>query len=312
VRVEKAGQDTMSDIEGSVGQNGDNLEKDVRLVQGLLNRQDLTPLTKLAEDGRSGSQTIEAIRHFQGRKLNVQSPDGRVDPDGRTFRALNTASPERGTGENTETRKVDRDMRAERVDPQVQENAITTRVIDDLIPKFGDIRAKIIGGYLSDSDQFWKVNYHWELLLTMVKHSLTLPIEDSDKKELQNIQSSLLSVAPDPSTGYTSSPIGKPEDRSSAEDAVQRHQVMQGNKQAFAKLTARADLKSKSNKSPTTFDLAAAPVAPPGKSKHGSGYALDIGGDNSAIKNVCQGAGATLVFDEKSHVHVEFKNGVST
>ena len=85
---------------------------------------------------------------------------------------------------------------------------------------------------------------------------------------------------------------------------------MQGQKQTFAKLTMSADLKSKSKKSPQAFDLAAAPVASPGRSKHGSGYALDIGGDNSAIKNVCKGAGATLVFDEKSHVHVEFADGI--
>lgn len=300
----------MNRIDGSVGQGGDNRENDVRVVQGLLNRQDLTPLSKLAEDGRSGSQTVEAIRHFQGRNLGMQSPDGRVDPDGRTFSKLNSGSGERGSGQNTETRKVDRDLRAQRVDPQVQENATTTRIIDALIPRFGDIRAKIIGGYLSDSDQFWKVNYHWELLLQMVDHSITLPIEDSDKSELQTVRSNLLSVPPDPSTGYTSSPIGRPEDRSSGEAALKRHQVMQGAKQSFGKITTRADLKSKSKKSPTTFDLAAAPVASPGKSKHGSGYALDIGGDNSAIKNICQGAGATLVYDEKSHVHVEFKNGI--
>src|SRR5688572_20733276 len=50
-------------IEGSVGQNGDNLEDDVRLVQGLLNRQDLAPLSPIKEDGRIDSATIEAIRH---------------------------------------------------------------------------------------------------------------------------------------------------------------------------------------------------------------------------------------------------------
>lgn len=303
--------ETMNEIEGSVGQNADNLEKDVRLVQGLLNRHDLAPLTRLAEDGRSGSRTIEAIRHFQARKLNIQSPDGRVDPGGKTLRALNGSSPERGTGQNTETRKADRDLRAQLVDPQVKENATTTRIIDALLPKFGNVRAKIIGGFLSDSDQFWKVNYHWELLSQMVEHSLSLPVEDSVKKDLQNIQSSLRGVAPDPSTGYTTSPLGKPEDRSSSEDCVKRHKVMQGQKQAFAKVVAAADLKGKSNKSPQAFDLAAAPVAPPGKSKHGSGYTLDISGDNSGIKNVCSSAGATLVFDEKSHVHVEFANGVS-
>lgn len=104
--------------------------------------------------------------------------------------------------------------------------------------------AVLSGGYLSDSDQFWKVNYHWELLFQMVQHSMKLPIEESDKKELQNIQSSLLGVPPDPSTGYTSSPIGKPVDKSSGDACVKRHRVMVGQKQAFAKITARADLKN--------------------------------------------------------------------
>ena len=119
----------MSQIDGSVGQDGDNLETDVRLVQGLLNRQDLTPLTKLAEDGRSGSQTIEAIRHFQSRKVNMASPDGRIDPGGKSFRMLSSGSTERGSGESTETRKADRGLRADRVDPQVKENATTTKII---------------------------------------------------------------------------------------------------------------------------------------------------------------------------------------
>ena len=58
------------------------------------------------------------------------------------------------------------------------------------------------------------------------------------------------------------------------------------------------------------WDLAAAPLAKPGTSKHGTGYAFDIHGDNVLIKSICSGLGATLVFDEKSHVHVEFKQGI--
>jgi len=58
------------------------------------------------------------------------------------------------------------------------------------------------------------------------------------------------------------------------------------------------------------WNLAAAPLARPGSSKHGTGYALDIHGDNALIRSVCSSLGATLVFDEKSHVHVEFKQGV--
>lgn len=301
----------MSRLEGSVGQNGDNLEGDVRLVQQLLNRQDLAPLAKIKEDGRIGPSTMEAIRHFQTRYLGMNSPDGRVDPDGRTFRKLNGGASERGTGENAQTRKVDREARSERVDPRVKETAVTTRIIDNLVPHMTNVKARVIAGFLSDSDQFWKVNYHWEYLLQMVEHSLTLAIEDEHKEGLQNIRSTLLGCKPDPSSGYTSGPVGKPEDRSSIEDVIKRHKVLSGMKRSFAKLTESASLKEKSKKSGKSFDLAAAPVAVPGTSKHGTGYALDIEGDNSGIKSLCKGLGATLVFDEKSHVHVEFKNGVS-
>jgi peptidoglycan hydrolase-like protein with peptidoglycan-binding domain len=300
----------MFEIEGSVGQGGDNRESDVRVVQQLLNRQDLTPLSTLREDGRSGPATVEAIRHFQARSLGIASPDGRVDPGGRTLRRLNSGPTSRGTGSNPETRQADRSLRAERVDPRVKETAITTRIIDALTPRFGSIRAKIIGGFLSDSDQFWKVNYHWEYLLSMVEHSLTLPIEDVDAKELTRIRSSLIACKPSPDTGYTSSPVGKPEDRSSYDDAIQRYTVVRTMKESFVKVTNRADLKRRSTRSATMFDLAGAPVASPGTSKHGTGYALDIEGDNTAIKSLCKGLGATLVFDEKSHVHVEFKNGL--
>jgi hypothetical protein len=301
----------MSEIQGSVGQHGDNLAPDVRLVQRLLNRQNLSPLRTLAEDGRSGPATVEAIRHFQTRFLSMPSPDGRVDPGGRTFRRLRGGTTGRGTGESAETRRADRALRAERVDPRVKETAVTTRIIDSLLPHFGGLRARIIGGFLSDSDQFWKVNYHWEYLLGMVDHSLTLPVADADRRRLQAVRSGLMGCRPDPATGYTSGPVGRPEDRSSYEEAHRRYQTLRSAKDAFRRIVDQADLKSRSRRSPTMFDLAAAPVARPGASKHGHGYAVDIQGDNAAVKSLCSSLGATLVFDEQSHVHVEFRNGVS-
>jgi peptidoglycan hydrolase-like protein with peptidoglycan-binding domain len=301
----------MAEIDKAVGQNGENLEPDVLTVQGLLNRHDLTPLSALQEDGRCGPETIKAIRHFQVRSLGIQGPDGRVDPGGRTLRALNVGATDRGSGENTETRQVDREMRASRVDPRVKETAVTTRIIDALVPRFGPVRARIIGGYLSDSDQFWKVNYHWEYLLTMVQHSISLPLDDRDSRDLVNIRSNLLSCKPDPDSGYTTGSVGKPEDRSGYEAAGARYKVLASMKDQFVAITNRAGLKSKSPRSPTMFDLAGARVAAPGTSNHGTGYAVDIEGDNAAIKSLCKSLGATLAFDEKSHVHVEFKNGVS-
>jgi hypothetical protein len=53
-----------------------------------------------------------------------------------------------------------------------------------------------------------------------------------------------------------------------------------------------------------------APLVAPGKSNHGTGYALDIGGNNNKTTQICKAWGASLVFNEASHVHVEWKNGV--
>lgn len=302
----------MNTISGSVGQGGANLREDVRRVQGLLNRSDLAPLAPLAEDGRSGPATIGAIRHFQVRHVGMASPDGRVDPGGRTWRKLRAAPRRPGPGENAETRHADRRARGEKVDPRVKETEATRRIIDALVPRLADVRARVIAGFLSDSDQFWKVNYHWEYLLGMVEHALGLPSEERHKGKLREIRSGLLGCAPRPASGYTSGPVGRPQDKSSVEEASRRHRMLAGAKRSFAAVTREAQLKRKSRRSARAFDLAAAPVAPPGTSKHGKGYALDIEGDNGAIKSLCRGLGATLVFDEKSHVHVEFRNGVGS
>ena len=264
--------------------------------------------------GAVGHPPSRPNHHFDCRYLGQSSPDGRVNPDGRTIRKLNSSNTRStgGTGESPETRKANRDARTKHVDPRVKETGTTARIIDDLVPRnLRNVRARIIAGHLSDSDQFWKVNYHWEYLLQMLDHCLTLSIENNVKRDLQGVRSALVGCKPDPPSGYTSGPVGKPEDRSSVEDAHKRHKVLASSKRSFAKITDSAALKSKSEKSGQSFDLAAAPVAPPGTSRHGTGYALDIEGDNSAIKNLCNRLGATLVFDEKSHVHVEFKNGVS-
>lgn len=60
------------------------------------------------------------------------------------------------------------------------------------------------------------------------------------------------------------------------------------------------------------WDLAVAKVAKPGTSNHGKGYALDIEGKgrNAEIRHISALLGATQTFDEASHVHVEFRNGV--
>lgn len=85
----------------SVGNGGRNIPPDVLLVQDLLNKarkklkdanmpfQDFRPLV---EDSRSGPKTIGAISIFQRDALKMNPPDGRVDPGGKTIRALYAAA----------------------------------------------------------------------------------------------------------------------------------------------------------------------------------------------------------------------------
>lgn len=67
----------------SVGSRGRNLPDDVRLVQTLLKERGVDPGPI---DGVIGRKTIAAIREFQ--RFFMRRPDGRVDPNGRTFREL--------------------------------------------------------------------------------------------------------------------------------------------------------------------------------------------------------------------------------
>lgn len=90
----------MVTIQRSVGQSGANNRRDVIAVQNLINQKIgmITPLALLDVDGRIGPKTIGAITEFQSRVVRMTRPDGRVDPRGRTLRALNQGRPATGGG----------------------------------------------------------------------------------------------------------------------------------------------------------------------------------------------------------------------
>ena len=78
-------------IAGSVGKGGTNKKADVRIVQAFLNStppEDGGPAFLLAEDGIIGPKTQAAIDKFQ--KKVLRQPDGRIDPQGPTIKALTT------------------------------------------------------------------------------------------------------------------------------------------------------------------------------------------------------------------------------
>jgi hypothetical protein len=74
-------------ISHSVGKQGVNQSKDVKIVQALLNRQIVPPARLLKVDGLAGSKTITAICAFQFR-LGAAENFGLVRPASLTFGAL--------------------------------------------------------------------------------------------------------------------------------------------------------------------------------------------------------------------------------
>jgi len=63
-------------------------DRDVLMVQQLLNKSRPVSLGKIAEDGTIGPNTVAAIEEFQSRVVRMVGTDGRVDPNGATIRAL--------------------------------------------------------------------------------------------------------------------------------------------------------------------------------------------------------------------------------
>lgn len=198
----------------------------------------------------------------------------------------------------------------------VKEAAITTKIIDQIMPYFPK-KCICIAGYLDTSDQFWKVNYHWDLLTFKIDEFLALKGIPANLVACgQAIKNKLLLNCPNPRTGYRlDATVGATKDISPPEQVVKRHAILKQSKIDFESVMVKAKVVNPATKAaPPVAEkpwwLAVAPVAAPGNSQHGTGYALDISGDNVETTRVCKALGATLVFNEASHVHVEWKSGV--
>lgn len=79
----------MPEIRASVGRGGVNHHDDVVLVQQLLNVHVASfGLPMLSVDGDAADNTVKAIRRYQRDVVGISQTDGRIDPGGRTWRAL--------------------------------------------------------------------------------------------------------------------------------------------------------------------------------------------------------------------------------
>jgi uncharacterized protein (TIGR02594 family) len=78
----------------SVGRGGANIPTDVQLVQAMLNKTiKQLQLRPLRVDGQVGPKTLGAIEAFQSHVVRMDPPDGRVDPSGKTLKALANSKP---------------------------------------------------------------------------------------------------------------------------------------------------------------------------------------------------------------------------
>lgn len=102
----------MAKISASVGKGGKNGADDVRIVQTLLNKHATAAgFSKLKVSDECDKDTIKAIEAFQ-RAIDMKSPDSRVDPGGKTFKALEARElPEKEETKPTgKTGKVNGDL----------------------------------------------------------------------------------------------------------------------------------------------------------------------------------------------------------
>lgn len=81
-------------ISDSVGVKGKNLRGDIALVQMLLNRAIRVPLKLLKVDSSMGPLTIHTIKRFQKDIVGFKNPDGRIDPNGKTWTCLSRYADE--------------------------------------------------------------------------------------------------------------------------------------------------------------------------------------------------------------------------
>lgn len=189
-------------------------------------------------------------------------------------------------------------------------HATTAAILDAIWPYFhaGDI---VIGGYLSPGQQAWKVNYHWELVIWVCDAAADLDISEESKTEFARIAQVLRGNAPNPASGYLNDSQMAIADTSDLATCDARYVLVKQAKKDLDVAIASSGATTKvSGWRADRFQLAPQFIKPAGKSKHGTGYALDVKGNNERIKDTAATLGRSLVDDEDYHVHIEFAAGV--
>ena len=82
------------------------------------------------------------------------------------------------------------------VAPQVKELPITTKIINQIFPYFPK-KYKVISGWLSAGDLYWKVNYHWDAMRVWLEYAKDNDqMNDEEQEKLNDFYKTLMSNPP--------------------------------------------------------------------------------------------------------------------
>lgn len=192
----------------------------------------------------------------------------------------------------------------------VTDHPTTSAILDSIWPYF-DQGDQVIGAFLSPGQQAWKVNYHWELVLWVCDKAQSLTISDEHKAMYTAIAATLRGLAPNPASGYLDDSQMAIIDQTDQAACDARYAALKQAKKDLEQVIAASGASGKVT-GPTAdrFLLSWQYVKPAGQSKHGTGYAFDIKGDNARIAATGASLGMSGSDDEDYHVHVEFGGGV--
>lgn len=175
----------MAKLSGSVGKKGDNAAADVKQVQQLLVKFAGLPDAgdlDIKVDGKCGKGTEEAIALFQKVVVGIR-PDGLVEPDGKTWKAL--------CGNVPNPKPAKEDKKRPTADPKKLSGAVWWRAneghypnsdkVSDLASSFqSSVKAFIaalkaagasvdVSSTLRNADRAWLMHYSWQVSRGKVK-----------------------------------------------------------------------------------------------------------------------------------------------
>lgn len=190
-----------------------------------------------------------------------------------------------------------------------------------------------VSNLLTKTMRVWKINWHWELLLSMLHIAGGMAKSPANVAQVKRLVARLMEVAPRPPGGFIlADDLCTPSDASSDNLMKHRHSVVMDCKQAFKPIVLHEHLATQpmtyarttpapivNNKKANWWELAVATIDPPGVSKHQFDYAFDLAPISKdvntketriRIEDISLALGCTFRNDEGSHVHVEFAHGV--